>query len=124
MPLVAKGAIDQLISHNNLTDSIDYAMPTLLRQDRNGRNIMVDTALEDLAFQQQFEQAQAAAVQASITEPRAIAAYYDVSAALVVVRLRSGASFSFPPSIAQGLSGAAPDDLVQLEITPMGDGVE
>jgi hypothetical protein len=84
---------------------------------------MVDIALEDLAFQPQFEPAQAAAVQANITEPRAIAAYYDVSAALVVVRLRSGASFSFPPSIAQGLSGAAPDDLAQLEITPMGDGL-
>jgi Protein of unknown function (DUF2442) len=84
---------------------------------------MVDTALEDLAFQRQFEQAQAAAVQADITEPRAVAAYYDESVGLVVVRLRSGASFSFPPSIAQGLSGAAPDDLAQVEITPIGDGL-
>lgn len=79
---------------------------------------MVDTAVEDLAFQRQFEQAQAAA--ANITEPRAIVAYYDTSAALVVVRLRSGASFSFPPSIAQGLSGAEAKDLAQVEITPMG----
>jgi Protein of unknown function (DUF2442) len=77
----------------------------------------------DLAFQQQFEQAQAAAIQANHTEPRAIAAEYDESAELMRIYLRSGASFSFPPGIAQGLAGATAEDLAQVEITPMGDGL-
>jgi hypothetical protein len=33
MPTGTKGAIGRRISHNILTDSIDRAMPTLLRQD-------------------------------------------------------------------------------------------
>jgi hypothetical protein len=78
---------------------------------------------EDLTFEQQFEQAQAAAMQANLTEPRAIAAEYDAAAGLVRVHLRSGASFSFPPDIAQGLAGASAEDLAQVEITPMGDGL-
>ncbi len=84
---------------------------------------MVNIELEDLAFQQAFEQAQAAAVQANRTEPRAVAAHYDRSAGLVVVHLRSGASFSFPPQIAQGLANADEQDLAQVEVTPMGDGL-
>jgi hypothetical protein len=78
---------------------------------------------DDRTFQQEFEQAQAAAIQANLTEPRAIAAYYDSEAKLIIVKLRSGASFSFPPEIAQGLQGARVEDLEQVEITPMGDGL-
>jgi len=38
---------------------------------------MVEPALNDLAFQQQLEQAQLAAIQANLTEPRAIAGLRD-----------------------------------------------
>ncbi|MGG6266135.1 DUF2442 domain-containing protein [Leptolyngbya sp. AN03gr2] len=84
---------------------------------------MANSPSNDQEFFQAFEQAQAAATHANITEPRAIAAYYDAEARLVVVKLRSGASFSFPPEIAQGLHGASAEDLTQVEITPMGDGL-
>jgi hypothetical protein len=84
---------------------------------------MANPTIDDHTFQQQFEQAQAAAVQANQTEPSAIAAYYDASDRLITIRLRSGASFSFPPNIAQGLAEASPEDLAQVEITPMGDGL-
>jgi len=84
---------------------------------------MVNPTLDDVTFQQQFEQAQVAATQASQIEPRAIAAYYDSNEHLIIIRLRSGASFSFPPDIAQGLAGANPEDLADVEITPMGDGL-
>ncbi|MCU0549093.1 MAG: DUF2442 domain-containing protein [Leptolyngbya sp. Prado105] len=84
---------------------------------------MAETAFDDQKFQQEFEQVQAAAVQANLTEPRAIAAYYDVEAELIVVKLRSGASFSFSPEIAQGLKGARAEDLARVEVTPMGDGL-
>jgi hypothetical protein len=84
---------------------------------------MVEPTAEDLAFQQQFEQAQSAAVQANLTEPRAVAAEYDAAAGLVRIELQSGASFSFPPRIAQGLAEATAAELAQVEITPMGDGL-
>lgn len=84
---------------------------------------MVEPALEDLEFRQQFERAQAAAIRANLTKPRAIAASHDAEAKVVIVRLRSGATFSFPPEIAQGLRGAKAEDLAQLEITLMGDGL-
>ena len=84
---------------------------------------MAEPLLDDPTFCQQFEQAQLAAIQANLTELRAIAAYYDADAKLVIVRLRSGAIFSFPPNIAQGLCGAKAEDLAQVEITPMGDGL-
>jgi hypothetical protein len=84
---------------------------------------MVNPTAEDFAFQQQFEQARSVAIQANLTEPRAVSAEYDAEAGLVKVHLRSGASFSFPPDIAQGLAGAKAEDLAQVEITPMGDGL-
>ncbi len=84
---------------------------------------MADLTIDDLTFQQEFEQAQATAAQANQTEPRAIAAYYEPSDRLIIIRLRSGASFSFPPDIAQGLAGARSEDLANVEITPVGDGL-
>ena len=84
---------------------------------------MVESKLDDLTFQQQLEQAKSAAMQANLTEPKAISAYYDLAAGLVIVRLQSGAIFSFPPEIAQGLAGAGAEALAQVEVTPMGDGL-
>ncbi len=82
---------------------------------------MVDPTVEDLAFQRQFEQAEIATIQDNLTEPRVVSAYYDSAAGLIILRLRSGATFSFPPDIAQGLAAAKPEDLAQVEITPMGE---
>ncbi len=84
---------------------------------------MVEPKGEDLAFQRQFEQAETAAIQSNLTEPRVVSAYYDSVAGLIILRLRSGAIFSFPPDIAQGLAAAKPEDLAQVEITPLGDGL-
>jgi len=41
----------------------------------------------------------------------------------VVINLKSGATFSFPPALAQGLAGASPEDLAEVEVTPSGDGL-
>jgi hypothetical protein len=84
---------------------------------------MVEPGADDLAFQQQLEQARSAAIQANLIEPRAISASYDAAAGLIMIRLQSGAIFSFPPEIAQGLVGAEAEALAQVEVTPMGDGL-
>jgi len=76
--------------------------------------------------------AREAAVIANAAEPRAESAYYDQSsdseallrsADRIEINLKSGATFSFPPDLAQGLSGAAPEDLAEVEVTPSGDGL-
>lgn len=83
---------------------------------------MVDL-IEDVQFLEQYKRAVEAANQASITEPRAVAAYYDATNHLIMIRLNSGAVFSFSPDIAQGLAGASAEDLAAVEITPSGAGL-
>ena len=56
-------------------------------------------------------------------QPRATAAHYDARKKVVVIELDNGASFAFPPSLAQGLEGAIAPDLAEIEITPMGTGL-
>jgi hypothetical protein len=83
---------------------------------------MVDL-IDDAQFLEQYQRAIAAANQASATEPRAVAAYYDDINHLIVIRLNSGSVFCFPPNIAQGLAGASTEDLSAVEITPSGTGL-
>jgi hypothetical protein len=57
------------------------------------------------------------------TEPRAVSARYDAKADRIVVELTSGATFAFPPALAQGLRDAAPEDLAEIEVSPTGLGL-
>ena len=57
------------------------------------------------------------------TEPRAVAARYDARTQRIVVDLASGATFAFPPALAQGLCDATPDQLAEIEISPVGFGL-
>jgi hypothetical protein len=78
---------------------------------------MVDS-IDDARFLEQYQQAVEAANHARTTEPQAVSAHYDDVNRLIVIRLNSGALFSFPPNIAQGLAGGSPEDLAAVEITP------
>jgi hypothetical protein len=55
--------------------------------------------------------------------PIAIAARYDAESGRVVVTLSRGVEFIFPTAIAQGLAGAEPVDLAEIEISPSGLGL-
>jgi len=57
------------------------------------------------------------------TEPRAVAARYDAKAKRIVVELTSGATFAFPPALAQGLCDATPGELADIEVSPGGYGL-
>lgn len=83
---------------------------------------MVDV-IDDAKFLEQYQRAVEAANQASATEPQAVSVHYDNINRLIVIRLNSGASFNFPPDIAQGLASASPEDLAAVEITPSGMGL-
>lgn len=82
---------------------------------------MDNVVFDERTFMEQFNQAQETAQIANLNEPRAIAAFYDEINNLVVIRLKSGSIFSFPPDIAQGLTGATAKDLASIEITFSGD---
>ncbi|WP_156119763.1 DUF2442 domain-containing protein [Leptolyngbya sp. KIOST-1] len=83
---------------------------------------MVDQ-IDEAQFLADLRRARDTAVQAARVEPRAIDASYDAQNRSIMVRLNNGAIFSFPPDIAQGLSGAAPEDLAMVEVTPSGTGL-
>jgi hypothetical protein len=75
------------------------------------------------AFDQEYERAKRAAARADKIEPRAKSARYDRRTNRIVVELRNGASFIFPPELAQGLAGASPKDLAEVQVTPSGSGL-
>ncbi len=50
------------------------------------------------------------------TEPRARAVHHDAAADRVVIELTSGAYYSFPPWLAQGLRDASAADLAEVEL--------
>lgn len=56
-------------------------------------------------------------------EPRAVSARYDARANRVIVELASGATFAFPPALAQGLCHASPEQLADIEVSPSGYGL-
>ena len=76
-----------------------------------------------MIFDQEYDGATRAANLADRIEPRARSARYDRRRNRIVIELRNGASFLFPPELAQGLAGASPDDLARVEVTPSGSGV-
>jgi len=75
------------------------------------------------SLKDQIQDAREAAAIADRTEPRIASARYDAAADRIIIDLRSGASFIFPPGIAQGLAGAAAGALSDITITPSGDGL-
>lgn len=56
-------------------------------------------------------------------EPRAIAARYDALSDRVIVDLASGATFAFPPSLAEFLQDATPEQLADVEVQGAGFGL-
>ena len=57
------------------------------------------------------------------TQPRAVAARYNQVTGHVEVDLASGATFSFPVALVQGLAGADPDALSEIEVMGVGFGL-
>jgi hypothetical protein len=71
-------------------------------------------------LRRQIEEATARAAEADRKEHRAVRAYYDRDAGRIVVDLATGVTVLFPPELLQGLGGASPDDLAEVEVSPHG----
>jgi hypothetical protein len=54
--------------------------------------------------------------------PRATSARYDEKSGRIVVTLSNGCLFEFPAELGEGLAGADPKDLAQIEVMPGGSG--
>jgi hypothetical protein len=78
---------------------------------------------DDSDFEQQNERAIREAREADRIEPRAHAAAYDPRKGLVLIELRSGFAFGFPPERVPGLESAEAHELSALRISPSGDGL-
>jgi len=77
----------------------------------------------DTGYARQNELAVREAREADRIEPRANSASYDAQRGLVLVELRSGFAFGFPPERVPGLEGAIAEDLGKVRISPSGDGL-
>ena len=60
---------------------------------------------------------------ARASEPRATKARYDRRRGRIVVDLANGATFAFPPQLAQGLETATAEQLAQVDILGAGHGL-
>lgn len=81
---------------------------------------MAERRLTDIEIDRQIEGALERSRRTAEMEPRAERAYYDVPSGRVVVELRDGCLFAFPPAIVEGLEGASAEHLAEVEIE--GDG--
>ena len=61
--------------------------------------------------------------EARLQGPRAETVHYDAARNRIVIRLVGGVEVAFSPQDAQGLEGAATDDLSEIELTPAGLGL-
>lgn len=77
----------------------------------------------DAEFERQNEMAIREAREADRIEPRAAAISYDAAHAMVLVELRSGFAFGFPPERVDGLGAATPEQLSKVRLSPSGDGL-
>jgi len=75
------------------------------------------------ALDAQISKAKAAYIEAESKEPRAASVKFDISFGLVVIELKNGAFFSFPPRLVQGLENASVEDLSDIWIDSSGGSV-
>ncbi|MEG4856926.1 MAG: DUF2442 domain-containing protein [Microcoleus sp.] len=84
---------------------------------------MENLEFTEAALKEQLDRAEAAAILANATEPRARWAYYDRTSGNIVIHLKDGSTFMFPHHLGQGLANASADDLAAVEVTPSGIGL-
>lgn len=84
---------------------------------------MAKWQMSDEEFERQFTEAGKRGEERLQKDPRARSAYYDHESGRIVVDLLNGCTFMFPTELAQGLGGAVPEDLAEVEVDPHGFGL-
>lgn len=73
--------------------------------------------------QAQIDRANAAGRELAAAVPHAVRARYDRRSRRIVIELANGSQFAFPAELAQGLSGASPEALAEIELSGGGYGL-
>ena len=76
-----------------------------------------------MASRDNFKQANQRAKDLEARIPRAVSAHYDRKTGRIVVHLSSNLIVSFSPADVEGLQGAHPAQLKEIEISPSGFGI-
>ncbi|MDB5487779.1 MAG: hypothetical protein JWQ58_1494 [Reyranella sp.] len=76
-----------------------------------------------MAKRDEFERARVRGEKRKADEPYAVEVRYDKRQQRVVVQLNTGLLVIFGPEMVEGLQGAKPRDLQEIEITPSGFGL-
>ncbi|HEX5872379.1 MAG TPA: DUF2442 domain-containing protein, partial [Longimicrobium sp.] len=76
--------------------------------------------IDEKAFEEQFRAARELGELLDRTEPRAVRAEYDAERGLVMVELRSGCWFGFPPQTDRYLENATPEQLAKVTVSGEG----
>jgi hypothetical protein len=84
---------------------------------------MTEPRLSEAELLRQIEAARESDRIADLTEPRAREVFYDESTGRIVVELKLGCSFAFPPSMYPELEGRTPQELARVEPSPSGEGL-
>jgi hypothetical protein len=79
--------------------------------------------ITDEELDRQIAKAREAGRKANETEPRAKSVHYDEASDLIVIELKNGAFFSFPPRLAQGLGNGTPEQLNDIWLDSVGSSV-
>ncbi len=82
-----------------------------------------DKELTEENLREQIAQAKEAWQESEATEHRAESVHYDESENLIIIKLKKGAIFSFPPRLVQGLEGASPKQLADVWLPPSGSSI-
>lgn len=77
----------------------------------------------DDALRARFAAAREADALADVTEPRAREVFYDVRSERIVVELKTGGAFAFPPAMYPELRDRTPQELARVEPSPSGEGL-
>lgn len=85
---------------------------------KNWNNLISEEELDA-----QIARAKAATQEADATEPRAASVRFDRSSELIIISLKNGAFFGFPPTLVQGLGDASPEDLDDVWLDASGSSV-
>lgn len=72
-------------------------------------------------FDEEFRQARKLGEHLQKTEPRAVHAEYDAAKNVILVQLKSGCWFGFPPEMEVDLRNARPEQLAAVEVLPFGE---
>ena len=80
--------------------------------------------INEVEFERQFIEATKCGEKALREEPRAVTVRYDKKQKRVIIDLNTGATYIFPPRLAQGLSQATDEELADVKILGHGFALE